>query len=457
MAGLNDLLNLSGSGLGAYQSQINVFGNNIANVNTDGYSRQTLNLEAVATGDGLGSGVRTGDVTRLYNSMGLSALLQEQSNTSYHSELASYLSGLETLVGSGSGGFDSAMTDFQTALQDVSASPEDLSARTTLLQSASTLATELNQLDSKISNVLSGDDPLIGQPSDVVDEVNSITTQLKTLNENITKAKAMGKSVPNLEDKRDSLVRELSKKVNVTVGPDYQVTLGGQELVSADGQRQADLAVDSANVFTISGVDVSASVTGGKLAAIIAAHQTAQSLSGQINSLASTLIAQTNAIFDNAYNLQGDRPVDLGYTFFTGTSAQDIAVDTTLYDPANPMTAQPGLVALANTANTGDNAAGQSIYDMLQTSQATLGNQSLANFWPNSEATLGGAVSEEQQLADNGQSVVDMLNNKMLSVSGVNMDEELTSLMGAQRAYQACARVMSTANSLLEEVINMTR
>jgi flagellar hook-associated protein 1 FlgK len=337
MSGLNDIFNVSSTGLQAYQSQINVYGNNIANVNTTGYSRRTVGLETSLINNTMGTGVRTGDITRIYNTMGRYALLQEQSNCSYHSELADRLSSLEMVAGSGSGGVDNALGQFQNALQDAISSPTDLTTRTTLLQRASTLATEINWVDGRISSALSEDGSILGNPADVVDEVNDLTTQLQQLNHNIYKATSAGRSIPDLLDKRDQLVRELSEKINITVSPDYQISFGEQELVSSNGVSRSELMVDSSNVFTVGGVDMSASVTGGKLAAVLSARQAAETLQAQMNALASALITQVNTIFDSAYNLQGERPVDLGYTFFTGTSAADMAVDSTFYDSASPL------------------------------------------------------------------------------------------------------------------------
>jgi flagellar hook-associated protein 1 len=456
MAGLNDIFNVSSTGLQAYQSQISVYGNNIANVNTTGYCRRTVGLET-SINNTLGTGVRTGDITRVYNTMGRYALLQEQSGYSYHSELADRLSALEMVAGSSNGGIDNALGQFQIALQDAVSSPTDLTTRTTLLQRASTLATEISRVDGKITSALSETESILGNPASVVDEVNELTTQLQQLNHNIYKASSAGRSIPDLLDKRDLLVRELSEKINITVSSDYQISFGGQELVSFNGANRNQLELDPSNLFTVGGVDVSASLTGGKLVAVLSARQAAEVLQTQINALATTLMTQLNATFDAGYNLQGQRPVDLGYTFFTGTSSADIAVDNALYDPSNPLNSHAELLVLASTQNAGDNSAGQRMLNALQVPQTALGNNSIEAYWTGCEAALGGYVREERQLSASSLAVMDMLDGEMLSASGVNLDEEFINLMGAQKAYQACTRVLSTANDLLNELMNLTR
>lgn len=460
MAGLNDLLYLSGSGLNAYQSQISVHGNNIANVGTEGYSRRSLELETARPAGETGAGVHAGGVSRLYNALGQNALLSELPNQGYHAQMASYLSDLESVVGGGNGEVNQALSAFRTALQDAIASPQDTAARTVLLQSASTLGTTLNRVDAAVQQV----DALWGTAADVVDEINGLTTRLQSLNKEIAKAGAAGRSVPDLLDDRDQLVQELAGKANVAVAPDYRISLGGQELVSANGLAREELAAGAADTFSIAGTDVTASVTGGQLAARVAAGGTAATVRDQLDALAATLVSETNAVFGTAYNLNGERPADLGHTFFTGTAAADIAVDTALYDPADPMAAHPERVALAATRfsagpppipNAGDNAAGQALYDALSGPLAGLDGQSLSGYWTQAETTLGGAVREESALAAGSATVVQMFENRMLSVSGVNLDEELMELMNAEKAYQASARLMSTANNLLETLMNI--
>lgn len=457
MASVTDLLYLSNNGLQAHQSRINTASQNIANVDTKGYSRQSVQLTPGSMETGLG--VNAGDVTRSFNAMGSAALLREESSTSFHTQLAKSLSKLEILTGTATGSLSDALQDVETAWQDVAAAPTDLAARTVLLTKSASLATQFNTLaeryDAYTQSLASDTVPVSGQSADVVAEINSLTQRLQALNKNITKAEITGRSVPDLCDERDRLVQQLAEKANVTVTPAYQIKQGGQELVSADGANRQDLDQSAPGTFSIGGIDVSASVTGGALAALSSARATAVSLSGQLDLLASTVASGLNAVFASGYNLNGATPASQGYTLFTGTAAADLAVDPLLYDPANPMSAKPKLLAAATTAANGDNRTAQAICDWFRAPSVALGGQSVSAFWMQAETTLSVAVSEEQQAADMGQKMVTMLDNQMTAVSGVNLDEEIMNLMSSQRAYEACARVMSTANKLLDTLMGL--
>lgn len=459
MAGLGDILSLGSNGLSAQQSRINVYSQNIANIDTEGYVRRDLELESSASADGLGTGVRTGDVTRSFNLLRNNTLLREEANAQYHSELADSLTELETLSSGTTNGLGSTLQEFEAAWQAVAANPEDLAARSVLLQKANTLAASFNAAATRIDqfkeNIASTTDPMSGSSVDTVADINNTTLRLQELNKRIYKAEAAGRSAPDLCDERDRLVRDLAGNVNISVSPDYRVTLGGQQLVSADGSVRQAMSLSDAATFAVGGVDVSASISGGKLSALRDAYAMAATTGDQLDQLAGTVANQVNTIFNSAYNLNGTTPDAEGYTFFTGNTAATIAVDGALYDPANPMNCHPELIAAGAAAGAGDNTAAQAISDALEGESSALGGMSNLDFQLQMQTKLAAALSEEKALAEDSGKMVEMLDGQMQAEAGVNLDEEMLKLMGAQRAYEAAARVVSTANKLLDVLMNL--
>jgi flagellar hook-associated protein 1 FlgK len=418
--------------------------------------------------NGYGLGVHTGDVTRCINAMSTAALLKEESGLSYQTETASLLGELEVLSGTSTGGLYTALQEFETAWSDVAANPEDTASRTVLLQKASSLTVEFNRLSSRCTEfteaVAGSSEPASGLVTDTVGEINSAAERLQQLNKKIYTADAVGRGVPELRDERDRLVRELSQNADVSVSPDYRITLGGQELVSADGSSRQELIQDTPLTLNVGGTDITSLVTGGKLAARLDARGTAQGLLDHLDQLAQTLSEEINTLFNSGYNLNGENPADSGYTLFTGTSAADLAVDSTLYDPSNPLSVNPDRVAAASTRaadgpppipNSGDNSTAQAILDLFETPQSALGDRSISEYWSGIETALSGAVSEANDLAETGSRIVEMLDERVQSQAGVNLDEELVDLMSAQRAYEACSKLFSTADKLLETLLNI--
>ena len=453
-----DILSLSSSALRAYQNQISVIGNNISNVETVGYSRRTLDTSELVNSNGEGCGIQSGTVTRCFNALSAALLVSEDADYAYHSEAASLYEKLEALTGTSDGALSTALQEFEDAWNNVATNPEDSATRAVLLQSAASLASQFNTLSSRydsFNNALeSSTSPDTGLIAESVEEFNSITTRLQELNKKISVADATGNGVAALRDERDTLIRELCAVANVSVTPDYQVSLGGQEIVSADGSTRQEL-LQSGTTFTVAGNDISDQITGGTLAARADLYTTVETLKENLDLLAGTLATETNAIFNSACNLNGETPDSAGYTFFTGTDAASLAVDTTLYDPGNPMAMQTDLVAAAKTANSGDNSAALAIANLFETANTTLNNKSLTEYWSDIETVLASTTAEELESADTSELVVSMLAEQLQSTSGVNMDEELVNLMTAQNAYEACSRVFSTANKLLEELMNL--
>ncbi len=466
--GSGDLLQLSSNALQAYQRQVSVFGQNIANLETKGYSRRSLELEVAVDGRGAGIGVHTGDVVRSFNALSASSLLREDSVLSFHSETAGLLEELEILTGGSNGGFSPALQAFSDAWESVSANPEDLAVRTELLQKASSLATEFNQLSERYTEfsetLVNTTNPGAGQIANSVADINDITTRMEDLNREIHNADFANRGVPALRDERDRLVRDLAQIANVSVSPDYRVTLGGQELISADGSTRQDVTQPTSDTFSVGGVDITTLVGGGKLAAQTATYSTVQGLQGQLDNLAQNLMTNVNNVFESGYNLNGENPVDAGYTFFTGSDASNVALHVALFDPSNPLSVKPELVAAAATRisagppaipASGDNQIARQISALFDDPQGMLGNRSPVEYWSDVETSLAGSISEARSMEDTSSLLVNLLDQRMQSQSGINLDEELANMMTAQRAYEACSRVFSTANKLLDTLMNI--
>ena len=454
-----DLLQMSSSALRAYQSQLSVIGNNIANVETEGYSRQTLDLSETVDRYGEGMGVSTGTVSRCFSALSTAALIEEESTLAYYTETAAKLDELEVLNGSGSEGLSVALEEFKAALNDVASNPEDTASRTVLLQKAASLASEFNRLSDRYGEFSSAledpSDPGAGTIGESVENINSITERMQELNKEIAAADAAGRDAPALRDERDNLVRELSGIVNASVSSNYEVTLGGQVLISADGDMQQNLLEQNATTFSVGGIDVSSSISGGALAAQSDIYTMVEDLRSNLDLLAIAFAGNMNTLFDSGYNLNATTPAAEGYTFFTGSDAGSIAVDSALYDPTNALSANPDLIVAGSTNTTGDNSVVQAMIDLLDTGLSMLGGETIPDYWANTEIALASAISEAEESAETSGLVVNMLEERAQSQSGVNLDEELVDLMTAQRSYEACSKLFSTATGMLDTLMNL--
>ncbi|MCA4961720.1 flagellar hook-associated protein FlgK [Pseudomonas sp. Y24-6] len=277
------LLNIGMSGLNASQVSLATVGNNIANANTAGYSRQqtiqTSNASNLNGGVFIGSGTTLADVRRVYN-----AYLDQQlqTSTSLSNDANSYLeqvNPLDKLFSDKTTGISAVLSSFFAAVQTSAATPSDTAARQLLLTNAQTLSNRFNALSSQMQQQNEG---INSQLTTMTEKVNQLTASIASLNQQISQAGSSTGSGPNnLLDARNEAVRTLNELVGVTVqeqNGSYNVSLGtGQSLVlgnTSNTLTTARTGIDK-NQVTIqvkspsSVSDVTSVISGGKIGGLL--------------------------------------------------------------------------------------------------------------------------------------------------------------------------------------------
>ena len=281
------LLNVGVSALTANQAALQTIGHNIANVNTPGYSRQTVALETVAgqnRGNGyIGNGVSVATVMRNY-----SELLNKQSNAANAASAADAaraqsLSQMQNVYAGGDAGLGAAITNMMNAFADLEGSPTDATARNVVLTRMSELASRFRASSAALEEQ---DYVTKQQITNNVLVVNSLASQVATLNTQISRALAAGHSPNDLLDQRDQVIREINQYVKTTqvAADDGSINLfigGSQALVL--GASVGQLSVSEATDYPGSGklslyfsqpsgekVELSAAMTaGGEIAGLL--------------------------------------------------------------------------------------------------------------------------------------------------------------------------------------------
>jgi flagellar hook-associated protein 1 FlgK len=214
------ILNIGVSALSAYQRTLNTTGHNIANAETEGYSRQRVNLGTQIpqlTGAGwIGSGVRVTDVQRLYDDFLATQMRSTQSTTSDLQAFYQQASWLDNMVADAEVGLDPAIQDFFSALQVLSDDPSSVSTRQVVLSEAQSLVDRFNSLANQMDGVR---DLLNNHIDDVAVEITSLAESIAEVNQSIVEALgSAGGDPPNdLLDKREILLNELAEKVDISV------------------------------------------------------------------------------------------------------------------------------------------------------------------------------------------------------------------------------------------------
>ncbi len=277
------LISIGLSGIQASQSALSTTGNNITNVDTAGYSRQTTEQYAApAQSVGvayIGNGTTLADVRRSYSQY---LTTQLQTSTALDNEAQTFstaASSVDSLLADSTTGISTALSKFFSALQTASATPTDSASRSLVLTSSSTLSQRFNSLSSQLSDQSSY---INTQLSASATQVNTLANKIAQYNQAITVASAGGTTPNSLLDARDQAINDMSKLVGVSVvnqDGNYNVYIGsGQPLVVGGSvsslSAQSSTLDPSQYALTLKmpsgiSVDVTQSISGGSMTGLV--------------------------------------------------------------------------------------------------------------------------------------------------------------------------------------------
>jgi flagellar hook-associated protein 1 FlgK len=325
------LLNIGMSGLAASQSSLAVTGNNIANVDTAGYSRQqTVQSTKSSQQVGnvfIGTGTTLADVRRVYNSYLDSQL---RTATSLNSEAASYLdqaTPLDATLSDTNTGLTGVLQKFFTSMQGVSTSATDDTSRQGVLTGAQALTSRFNTIAKQLNDQ---NTTLNGSLSDMASQVNKLATSIANLNQKIGEISTSGGQPNDMLDTRNEAVRQLSELVGTQVverGTSYDIYVGsGQPLVignttntlgtvpSKDDPSRMALQMDRGS----STIDITSVVSGGEIGGLLSYRKDV--LDPSLNELGRVALVMADQV--NSQQAQGiDKNGDFGSAIFNNINS----------------------------------------------------------------------------------------------------------------------------------------
>ncbi|MES1928629.1 flagellar hook-associated protein [Salinisphaera dokdonensis CL-ES53] len=315
---MSNLFGIGLSGLGAAQTGLSTTSNNISNVNTAGYSRQTTSLSTTLAGSGQG-GVRVTGVERQYQQYLTSQLNDAKSSSSALDTHLGQISQINNLLGDSEAGLAPLMQQFFAGLQTLAASPADPAARESMLGDANNMSAQFRAFSEYLGDM---QESVASQMGGAVDQINNYAAQIANLNTQIVQTEAKtGQTPNNLLDQRDSLVSAMGELVDVKVsvqdGNSYQVTVAGQPMVDANGAKSLKLVNSSddptrkAVAFETGGGRLRElsedSIRGGTLGGLLAfSSDSLEPAQQRLDQLAHTLAARVNEVHQSGKDLKGN-------------------------------------------------------------------------------------------------------------------------------------------------------
>ncbi|MBC7187802.1 MAG: flagellar hook-associated protein FlgK, partial [Calditrichaeota bacterium] len=349
MVRISDLLNIARRGLQAQSHALQVTSHNIANANTEGYSRQRVTMAPsppVRTPTGmLGTGVDIAQIERLRESLWDWQLRAEYQELGRWQEHASALGEVEGLLNEPSDtGLSATLQGFWDSWQTLANHPEEGAARQEVRHWGQRLVAAFNGVYRDLGKVQQNLDEQVGL---LISQVNDLGRQIASLNVQIAQVEAGGLQANDLRDRRDLLLNELSKLVDVQVlempSGMVNVTVGGETLVAGDKVRSMEVTTT-----TVQGVVVHSPrwgvngrevvIRGGRIGGMLEMITTViPQYRTRLDTLAAAVASEVNRVHMSGYAPDGST----GIPFFSPetTGAGDIALHPAVANSVNAIAA----------------------------------------------------------------------------------------------------------------------
>ena len=452
---LSSSLQIAVQALLADQGALSVVSNNIANVNTPGYSREVANLEESPPfefgGLQFGSGVQLVSITGIRDNVLQLRLNQEAQTQGKLDTFSTGLNEIQPLFNEAGGtGLQSLLSQFFNSFSQLSADPTNLGLREGVISAAQGLAAGFRQTAAALVTQQQNADQGVVQS---VTNINGLTQQIAALNAQISSPNGQTSAQNAFIDQRNHLINQLSQLVDVQsiVADGNSLTLttsGGTALVvgnqSFNLQTQTDPTTGFHDVFA-QGQNITSTITGGNLAGDL------QLRDQEIPSIQSSLDTLANGIATNV-NTQSGKGFDLNGAPGGNIFVPPAAVAGSALNLAVAIT-DPSKVAASSDGTPGNNVNATALANIQN--QTITGGQTPLNFYSDIVFQVGNNASTASNSLSAEQLLIQQLQDQQGSVSGVSVDEEAASLLQFQTAYNSAAQVAAAVSTLMQTAINM--
>jgi flagellar hook-associated protein 1 FlgK len=470
------MFNIGKSGLMVSKQSMTTTGHNIANVNTEGYSRQDVQQTAAPVIPNarltFGNGAWAKSVTRVSDEYLEKRIQGEHKNFANAEEKDLYLHQAEQIFNeSNNDGLNRIATRFFNEFRKLSSDPANTAIRSSVREASGQLTSEIRRMDNELREVSKNiDDRLTGY----VRELNAYSKEIADLNLAIDKAELGGGSAPDLHDKRDLALKKLGAMADISTSRDNNgrvtVTLAGQVAI-VNGESVTELEVmrspadpktgkkeDHVDLYVKDGREIPQKLTQilktGRLGALLEVRdKDLATARDQINKVAFMMAKEVNFLHEQGYGLDGFK----GRNFFNQinsveNAAQNLRMTETIENHLE------AIAAAKEPGSEGDNRmaiAISGVGDLKGTGGDA--SSSILDIYNAMVSGLAVKTQASQKELVFQKDVLSQLENVRESLVGVNLDEETANLVKLQHAYAASAKVLQVADETTQEILNNFR
>jgi flagellar hook-associated protein 1 len=461
MSDLFTMLGIAARALDAQRFGLDVTGQNIANVNTPGYTRRSIDLAEVPPLDpqSPGGGVDVLGVRSARAPLIEARLRFEQPATAREQTIADHLAIVETGLGNAGTSLDALLTRFYNTYGALAQDPTSATARQQVVTEAQTLTRAFNDVAGRLGTAQRNADTELRAS---VSQVNELADQLADLNTAIIGA-GEDHDVSALRDQQSLALGKLAQLIDigvvqrqdggidVTIGNGRALVVGGQSYgltaTSTTAQGFASIFSSGADVQT----NITSEITGGQIGGLIQVRDVLVSnYANQLDQLAYAVATDVNTLARSGYDVNGTAGTD----FFVQPAAT--AGAARLMAVSSAVASDPRLVVAAAVPTPGNNDIAKSIAALQGVAIAGTATTPI-DAWGNLLYRVATDSHTASQLQASHLDVQQQLEQLRNQISGVSLDEEAAMLIRFQRAYEANARFFSVVGDTLDQLLALVR
>lgn len=450
MSGIFSTLNTANKGMMASQTALQTTSHNISNANTEGYSRQRVELKAdlafnFAGVGQIGTGVKMESVIRVVNDYVSKQIRQENSILNRFAAKSEVLEHLEIIFNEPSDtGLNFNLGEVFAAWQELSKNPESLNFKTIVVEKSTTLTNTINHMMNQLNSL---EDETIEVINKNVDEFNSIITQLETLNQQIYNVTVKGQIPNDLMDQRDLLLKNLSSISDFKADFDkfnrVEISIDGNKILGQD--IKYEFSVDeNGELSLINSSDESDIIkpvenASGQIKGYGEALLDIKARKDELTNFTHTMADAINGKHMNSNDSEEDY-------FFIFDNNGNISVNNKIIDDNN----------LVNAGKEGSTLEGDGsrALEIARLRNEKINGTTIEGAYRDIVTRIGISKEHADNMVSNQEVLVNQLELRRESSSGVSIDEEVTNLIKFQKAYEANAKVISVLAEMLDTLIN---
>ncbi len=462
--------------LQAQQYALDATSNNVANVNTKGYSRRTVNMSETSpvnnSGHLQGTGVMVSKLQNYRQEFFDKEVRNTNSGMSKNQMDVQYLSRAETILSEPSeNGLNELVSNFFNTFSEMAANPEHMGLRTDIISQSKQISERFNSIAERLQEARNDAG---NEASRKLTEANKLISDIAGYNKEIGNISSeLNGEAQTMIDKRAVKLEELSKMMEIKVNFDKSsanVFVNGINLVTKDNFNELETlqTVNTATEEKTLSVKIKDSekvldINSGQLGSLLKNFNDTLddkdssnnfSVASEVNKFSQTFAAMVNEVSAQGYGLNDNDAVPPGYTFFEPSDGTLDAFSIKISDDIN---GKPENIPLSDKPGEPGNSNNAILFSSLAEDKQAIDNQSFSEYYSTFLGRLGSASESAQNSERTSTLIFDQLNAQRESVMGVNLDEEAVNLVKYQKAFEASSRAITLTNDMLTTLVNIIR